>query len=583
MRLLSLLIVVAACGPKIDRRPPPPGGLAITNVRVFDGTDVIPRATVVIDGDRISGVGPDVPVPPGATVIDGQGKTLLPGLIDAHAHVYAKEQLEQSLAFGVTTVLDMFALPDAVKPLRTDDPTRASLLSAGILATAPGGHGTEYGFEIPTITKPEEAKAFVDARLAEGSDYIKIVFDSGGAYNIKIPTIDAATLRAIVEAAHARKVMAVVHIGSQAEARTSFESGADGIVHLYRDRAPDPDFAKLVVAHRGFVTPTLAVLRTLQGQPSPLVDEPLFAPYLTHENKANLVASFPIRVSQAPANISALAIAQLRDAKVPLLVGTDAPNAGTTHGATVHDELALLVAAGLTPRQALTGATQAAAERFALADRGRIRPQARADLVLVDGDPTTTITDTRKIVGIWHLGQRFDRDSYAKYVASIPKPTDTPATGLASDFEKDLNPRYGQPWAESTDSLIGGTSKVKLAVKNGALEITGTVVAHPQASWAGALWSPGKSTFGPIDLSANKGLKFRARGDGKTGYVVMVFAASRGRVPLARPFTPGKTFTEHRFAWADFDGIDGKDVAAILVAAVAPGPFALALDDVALE
>ena len=582
MRLVSLMIMLAACGSKSAPQPPPRGGLAITNVRVFDGTAVSPRATVVVDGDAISAVGPDVPVPVGAEVIDGRGKTLLPGLVDAHAHVYDGGQLEQALAFGVTTVLDMFSLPDAVKPLRADVPGRASLLSAGILATAPGGHGTEYGFEIPTIKKPEEAQAFVDARLAEGSNYIKIVFDNGSAYGIKIPTIDAATLRALVEAAHARKVMAVVHIGSEDEARTAIESGADGLVHLYRDRLPDPDFAKLVVTHHAFVTPTLAVLRTIMGKPSPLVDEPAFAAYLTHEDKANLVKQFPIR-AKAPERVSELAIAQLRDAKVPILVGTDAPNPGTTYGATVHDELALLVAAGLTPVQALTGATSSAAERFSLGNRGRIRAQARADLLLVDGDPTTTITDTRKIVAVWHLGKRFDRDAYAKHVASIPKPSNVPAKGLASDFEKDLTPRYGQPWAESTDSLIGGTSKVKLAVKSGALEIAGTVVAHQPASWAGALWSPGTSMFGPIDLSANKGLRFRARGDGKASYVVMVFAASRGRMPLSRPFTPGKAFTEHRFAWADFDGIDGKDVAAILIAAVKPGAFALAIDDVTLE
>jgi len=76
----------------------------------------------------------------------------------------------------------------------------ADFRSAGILATAPGGHGTEYGFEIPTLTEPGQAQAFVDARLAEGSDYIKLVMDDGCALGKRIPTLGADVVRAVIEA-----------------------------------------------------------------------------------------------------------------------------------------------------------------------------------------------------------------------------------------------------------------------------------------------------------------------------------------------------------------------------------------------
>ena len=82
---------------------------AIRNVRLFDGTKVIPTATVVFSNGVITAVGPSVKVPDGATVIDGAGKTLLPGLIDAHTHVFPGS-LERALRFGVTTELDMFTV-----------------------------------------------------------------------------------------------------------------------------------------------------------------------------------------------------------------------------------------------------------------------------------------------------------------------------------------------------------------------------------------------------------------------------------------------------------------------------------------
>ncbi len=105
-------------------------------------------------------------------------------------------------------------------------------------------------------------------------------------------------------------------------------------------------------------------------------------------------------------------VARLAAAGVPVLAGTDAPNPGTVHGASLHRELELLVDAGLTPVAALRGATSGPARAYGMTDRGAIAPGLRADLVLVDGDPTATITATRRIAGIWRGGRPADRGAY---------------------------------------------------------------------------------------------------------------------------------------------------------------------------
>lgn len=126
-----------------------PRTTVIQNVRLFDGEHVIPRCTVVVCDDKIEAVGQKISVPDGAEVIRGEGKTLLPGLIDAHVHVVSEEALKQSLIFGVTTVVDMFMsteLMTSIKKKQSSGETKdmASLVSAGTLVTAPGGHGTQF-------------------------------------------------------------------------------------------------------------------------------------------------------------------------------------------------------------------------------------------------------------------------------------------------------------------------------------------------------------------------------------------------------------------------------------------------------
>jgi len=150
----------------------------------------------------VAAIGPSLRIPFRATVIDGKGCTLLPGLIDSHTHIRCRQDLEQSLALGITTDISMLmdvnlfrAMKQEQQMNRAND--RADLFSSGYAATTPGGHGTEKGLSFPTITDPKEAQAWVDDRIAEGSEFIKIIYENGGDTGQGgRPSIDRATPRA---------------------------------------------------------------------------------------------------------------------------------------------------------------------------------------------------------------------------------------------------------------------------------------------------------------------------------------------------------------------------------------------------
>lgn len=594
-----------------------PGRFVVRGARVFDGIRMLGLADVLVSGGKIVAVGGDLAVPPGTEAVAGAGRTLLPGLIDAHAHSLG-DTLRDALVFGVTTELDMFADARWAAKVKADQAAggrldEADLRSAGTLATVPGGHGTEYGFPIPTLTRPDEAQAWVDARIAEGSDYIKIVVEDGKILGRPFPTLDQATVAALVAAAHRRGKLAVVHTTTLATARAAIDAGADGLEHLFVDRLPDPGFGRFVAAHHAFVVPTLSVLKSVAGDGAgaALARDPRLAPYIDPDNAANLERRYPERPGKTAIYAPApAAVRQLEAAGARILAGTDAPNSGTAHGASLHGELQLLVEAGLTPTEALAAATSAPAAAFRLADRGRIAPGLRADLVLVEGDPTADVLQTRAIVQVWKLGVAADRDAFRAEVAGARAAKAT----------------FGRGWSASNDRIIGGTSTATLAVVDDAppgataapaggtgtapatdatapppaaaavpaaamaaapagraLAVTGKIAAGGFFAWAGASLSPGEASFAVVDLSARKGLRFWARGDGR-GYQVMVFSQGHGRMPLSQGFTAGPAWKELVFPWSSFSGYDGHDVQAIVFAAVPPpGPFAFRLAGVRLE
>jgi hypothetical protein len=123
------------------------------------------------------------------------------------------------------------------------------------------------GPPFPTITDSSQAHAFVDARIAEGSDFIKIIYDDLVSIGMHVPMMDRRTLAGLVAAVHARGKLAVVHVLSEAQARDAVAAGADGLAHLATGATVSPDFADFVAAHQTFVIPTLSVTHAVCGKP----------------------------------------------------------------------------------------------------------------------------------------------------------------------------------------------------------------------------------------------------------------------------------------------------------------------------
>ena len=394
---------------------------AIRDVRVFDGEKTIPRANVIVENGRIAAVGPNAAIPHGVVALDGAGETLLPGLIDSHVHVFPGAQAD-ALRFGVTTELDMF---DLVRDFKTWKAQRLSLArtgqadtwAAGIGATVAGGAPLEIlppaiAKTIPVVTSAAGAGPFVDARVAEGSDYIKIFIENLSEYGPKkpMPTLSRAEVCAVIAAAHKDGVMTIVHAQAEWAAREAIECGTDGLAHMFVDKRAGADFIALAKSHRIFVETTDSVWAGASGigLAQKLGTDPRVAPYLSTFQKQTLLATEKKPVPQFFANALANTRA-LHEAGIPLLAGTDSPNPATAHGISLHEELQILVQAGYTPEEALRAATSLPVSIFHLGDRGHVKPGYRADLLLVRGDPTTNISDTLNIVRIWKNGYAVDR------------------------------------------------------------------------------------------------------------------------------------------------------------------------------
>ncbi|MEV7845238.1 MULTISPECIES: amidohydrolase family protein [Streptomyces] len=348
------------------------GRVALTGVRVFDGNALTTPRTVVIDNGRI-GVSSA-----GARKVDCGGAVLLPGLIDAHLHLQNLDTLRQLTAHGVTTALDMASFPPSTVEALRRRPGLTDIRSAGTPAVAPGSPQSQ----LPTfpangvVTGPEQAPGFVRARVAEKSDYIKIIIDE--------PGLSAETVKALVRAAHAAGKLVMAHATTGTTVERALTAGVDMIHHVPLDSPLSPALAARYAAGGPVAVPTLTMMEGFAGLGIPGFD------YAAAEGS----------------------VTALRRAGARILAGTDANRTPgipvqPPFGVSMHHELELLVRAGLTPREALNSATGLPAQAFGLRDRGAIRTGYRADLLLIDGDPLADIRATRNIRSVWVGGVEY--------------------------------------------------------------------------------------------------------------------------------------------------------------------------------
>lgn len=401
------------------------GSVLIRNARVFDGEQMLGTRDVLVQAGRITAVARHIVVPSGIEIVEAKQRVLIPGLIDGHVHVFPGAQAD-ALRFGVTTLFDMYSLADQATIERwrrqraADGPVEeADTYTAAIGATPPGGHPTELMKDLPSDVPPpptlapnNDAGAFMRARVSGGSDYIKVVQDDGSRPGEKpsLPAFSPARFATVMAAAKATGKRVVVHVQRLADAKLAVENGADALEHAVCDELVDRTLLRDMKRRRVAQTASLATYAGLGGLPDAreLAADPNVAPYLTPRQRGMLELVWK-QPRLADYNIALANVGRLARSSVMMIAGTDAPNPTTAFGPSLHLELSLLVRAGMTPTQALNSATSAPASFFHADDRGRIAPGRKADMVLLDGDPTKDITATRRIQLVWKNGYAVGR------------------------------------------------------------------------------------------------------------------------------------------------------------------------------
>jgi hypothetical protein len=442
-----LVFALAACSPEEAELPSPAASSSETadsaappvypaDAIAFVGVDVltmladepalVDRTVVVHDGRILDVASAEVPLPDTVTVIDGAGRTLMPGLIDAHVHVWYEGELTLLLANGVTSARNLFG--DPLQRGWRDEIEAGRRLGPRLVVSGPIVDGIPPLW--PTsdlVATPEDADPVVQAQVEDGYDLIKV-------YN----RLRGDVYQAILESASARGIPVAGHVpwqvgwdavvdGSQVTiehfdglidrvggtGRSTFLYDVAGMTEAMdaRDDEALRQAGERVAADGVFVVPTLVVIDGFQSPEDAAADraDPLMQ--YVHPDVAWSWATTPPLDEATVAMLDRYALevldytAAFHDAGARVVLGTDANNAYVLPGFSVHRELELLVRAGLTPGEALIAGTATAAAAIGLDDVGTIEVGKRADLLLLGADPREDVAHAADRVGVMVAGQ----------------------------------------------------------------------------------------------------------------------------------------------------------------------------------
>ena len=416
---LALAVLVAACG-----EPPAPSAadrVAYTGATVWDGTGApaLEDATLVVEDGRVVSVEAGGAVPEGAAEVSLEGRWVIPGLIDAHAHAtghWAPAEVSDPVArlegdlllfarYGVTTVNSLGGAPEGAGGVRAaqDEP-------------APGRARLRYAGQVVTGPTPDEARAQVAANAERGVDWIKLRVDDnlGTAEKMAWPTVQAT-----LDEAHARGLRVATHLFYLEDARRLLEMGTDLVAHSVRDVPVTAALAEELRTRGVCYVPTLTreVTTFAYAERPDWFDDPFFQRWASaSEVEAVTDPAFQARMAASPAAAryrEALVQAQenlatLVEAGAPVAFGTDAGPATRFPGYLQHMELALMVEAGLTPAQALEAATGGAAACLGLDGVGTLEPGRWADFLVLTADPLADIGATKTLEAVYVGGGRIE-------------------------------------------------------------------------------------------------------------------------------------------------------------------------------
>lgn len=434
--ILALLLPLVAAA----QRP-----LVIENVTLVDGSGGPPtlNATVIVLGGRIAviGEGGAYQISGDPRVIDGQGKTLVPGIINLHGHVgltkglaqsqenYSRENVIDNLriyaSYGVTTTTSLGTDMDAVLGVR-NDVNRGTLPGLARVRTALHGFTTPNGYptHVPgvkglalEVATPAEARQHVDRLAERGAELVKMWVDSHhGTFEKLKPSV----CRAIIDQAHERGLLAVAHLYELADAKLLVEAGLDMVVHSVRDADVDRGLIRRLLARGVTYSPTL----TREQSTYVYADAPdwLADPFFTRSVEAGLVDELrtnfrdtqktdpELEINRENFRMAMRNLKTLSDAGVKIGFGTDTGPPARFAGYFEHWEAELMVEAGLTPMQVIVSFSKNASEALGIdRDFGTLAEGKVADMILLNSNPLGNIRNLRDIHTVFIGGQPVDR------------------------------------------------------------------------------------------------------------------------------------------------------------------------------